>query len=491
MTARHATSPSNTAPVVVWFRRDLRLGDNHALAAAVSSGRPVLPLFLLEEDNAQALPYGAAQAWWLHHSLDELARRIERLGGRLILRRGKAADVLPAFVRETGAVAVYWNRRHDPDGINTDRALKARLREAGIAVQSFAGQLLHDPSRLKTRAGGAYKVYTPFWRALSEGGEPDTPIDAPDRIPSPTGFPASDRLEDWALTPSKPDWASRFAEIWTPGEEAAKKRLRRFVAQGLDGYGEARDFPARDGTSRLSPHLALGEITPAAIWHAARGARSGKGADGLIAFRKEIAWRDFSYHLLFHHPRLASESLDRRFDAFGWRDDEAHFAAWTRGLTGYPIVDAGMRQLWTQGTMHNRVRMIAASFLIKDLLIDWRRGEAWFRDTLVDADPASNAASWQWVAGCGADAAPFFRIFNPVLQGERFDPDGAYVKTFVPELTALPKTFVHRPFAAPDAVLEAAKISLGTTYPQPLVDHRAARDRALAAFGRIRSDRGG
>lgn len=491
MTGTDVASPSKVAPAIVWFRRDLRLCDNHALAAAVSSGGPVLALFLLEGDNEHALPYGAAQAWWLHHSLGELARRIERLGGRLTLRRGSATEVLPAFVEETGAVAVYWNRRHDPDGIRIDSMLKEMLRKAGIEVRSFAGQLLHDPSRLTTKAGGTYKVYTPFWRALSEGGEPDTPIEAPERIPSPVTHPRSDRLEDWALLPTRPDWASRFAGVWRPGEEAAQDRLQTFIAKGLDDYGKTRDFPAVEGTSRLSPHLAFGEITPSAIWHSARSNRGGKATDGLVTFRKEIAWRDFSYHLLFHHPKLESENLDRRFDAFEWRDDGDDFQAWTKGRTGYPIVDAGMRQLWTQGTMHNRVRMIAASFLIKDLLIDWRRGEAWFRETLLDADPASNAASWQWVAGCGADAAPFFRVFNPVLQGEKFDPDGGYVRTFVPELAGLPNTYIHRPFEAPDAVREAAKVSLGTTYPHPLVDHRAARDRALAAFGRIKAERGG
>ncbi|PTM95268.1 cryptochrome/photolyase family protein [Mycoplana dimorpha] len=481
-----ASEAAALSPVIVWFRRDLRLSDNHALAAAVSSGRPVIALFILESGNDGALPYGAAQAWWLHHSLAALAKRIEHLGGRLVLRRGPAAEALPAIIGETGAAAVHWNRRHDPDGIRIDSALKATFRVDGIEVHSFAGQLLHDPSRLKTATGGSYKVYTPFWRALSADGGPDTPIDAPSHIQSPSSPPSSDRLEDWRLLPKNPDWASRFATVWTPGEEAAQERLRTFVELRRDGYGHDRDFPALDGTSRLSPHLAFGEISPAQAWQAAWLGTGTDGGDGPVAFRKELAWRDFSYHLLFHYPTLASQGLDRRFDAFEWRQDEAGFRAWTRGHTGYPLVDAGMRQLWVEGYMHNRVRMTAASFLIKHLLIDWRRGEAWFRDTLLDADPASNAASWQWVAGCGADAAPFFRIFNPVLQGEKFDSDGAYVRKYVPELARLPARYIHRPFEAPKAILREAGVSLGQTYPEPIVEHRAARDRALAAFAAIK-----
>lgn len=481
-----ASEAAALSPVIVWFRRDLRLSDNHALAAAVSSGRPVIALFILESGNDGALPYGAAQAWWLHHSLAALATRIERLGGRLVLRRGPPAEVLPAMIGETGAATVHWNRRHDPDGIRIDSALKATLRGDGIDVHSFAGQLLHDPSRLKTATGGPYKVYTPFWRALSADGGPDTPIDAPNRIQAPSRQPSSDRLEDWGLLPKNPDWASRFATVWTPGEEAAQESLRTFIEQRRDGYGRDRDFPAIDGTSRLSPHLAFGEISPSQAWHAAWNGTGTDDTDGPVTFRKELAWRDFSYHLLFHYPSLAGQGLDRRFDAFEWRQDEAGFGAWTRGRTGYPLVDAGMRQLWVEGYMHNRVRMTAASFLIKHLLIDWRRGEAWFRDTLLDADPASNAASWQWVAGCGADAAPFFRIFNPVLQGEKFDSDGAYVRKYVPELARLPARYIHRPFEAPKAILREAGVTLGRTYPNPIVEHRAARDRALAAFAAIK-----
>ncbi|MFD1326977.1 cryptochrome/photolyase family protein [Mycoplana ramosa] len=475
------------APVIVWFRRDLRLTDNHALAAAISSGRPVIALFILEQGNDGALPYGAAQAWWLHHSLSALSARLAAAGSRLVLRRGAALEVLQAILAETGACALYWNRRHDPDGISVDSAVKAALRASGIQASSFAGQLLHDPSRLKTGSGGPYKVFTPFWRALSDGGEPDTPIDAPSHIPGPEQFPHSERLEDWRLLPQKPDWASRFGETWTPGEAAAQEQLAAFVRQRLGRYGQARDFPGLDGTSRLSPHLAFGEISPAQAWHAARGAADGSDAEGVAVFRKELAWRDFSYHLLFHNPELATDNLDRRFDAFEWRDDAPMFDAWTRGMTGYPVVDAGMRELWTHGYMHNRVRMIVASFLIKDLMVHWRSGMSWFRDTLLDADPASNAASWQWVAGCGADAAPFFRIFNPTLQGEKFDPEGAYIKRHVPELSRVPAKYIHCPFKAPASVLQAAGVRLGSGYPGPIVDHASARSRALEAFSRIKA----
>lgn len=476
---------STDGPIIVWFRKDLRLDDNHALHAAAQSGLGVLPVYIRELDESGNGPLGAAQAWWLHHSLEGLATALDDLKSRLILKTGNAETALRALVAETGASAVYWNRRYDPNGIAVDSAFKDALGAAGITVRSFAGQLLHEPSRLKTGSGTPYRVYTPFWRALEASGEPDAPLDTPESLESPSDWPKSEALSGWKLLPKKPDWAKTFKEIWTPGEAAALERLKSFIDDGLNGYKTNRDLPGRDGTSRLSPHLALGEISPARIWHATRNLK-GIATDDLVTFRKELVWRDFSYHLLFHNPDLPRANLNRKYDALAWRDDDDAFRRWTKGLTGYPVVDAGMRQLWRHGTMHNRVRMIAASFLIKDLLIDWRRGEAWFRDTLVDADPASNAASWQWVAGSGADASPFFRVFNPVLQGEKFDPDGTYVKTFVPELEKLPAKFIHKPFQAPADVLKAAGVTLDETYPKPLVDHAKARDRALAAYGKIK-----
>ncbi len=476
---------SNDSPVLVWFRKDLRLDDNHALCAAVTTGRPVIPVYIREPEEAGTGVLGAAQSWWLHHSLKALAASLHGIGSDLILVTGSAEATLSRMAKETGAGTVFWNRRYDPNGIALDSALKDRLPGSGLQVNSFSGQLLHEPSRIKTGTGGPYRVYTPFWRALENAGEPDTPLDAPETLIAPDQCPKSERLEDWTLLPVKPDWAQTFSEIWTPGEAAALERLSDFVEERLDGYKHNRDRPAVDGTSRLSPHLALGEITPARIWHATRGLRS-IPAEDVTTFRKEVVWRDFSYHLLFHNPTLPTENLNRTYDAFPWVSDPSAFDRWTKGMTGYPIVDAGMRQLWRHGYMHNRVRMIAASFLIKDLLIDWRRGAAWFADTLVDADPASNAASWQWVAGSGADASPFYRIFNPILQGEKFDPEGDYVRNFVPELERMPQKFIHRPFDAPAAVLKAAGVELGGSYPEPIVNHAMARDRALAAYQQIK-----
>lgn len=472
------------APVIVWFRRDLRLADNRALAAAAETGAPVIPLYIREPDENGNGPLGAAQRWWLHHSIASLSASLRQRESALVLRCGDPLEIIGEIVTITGADRVYWNRRYDPRGIAIDRPLKETLADRALTVESFAGQLLHEPMRLLSTSSRPYRVFTPFWRAIESGHEPEPPIDEPARLTAPDSWPKSERLEDWSLLPEKPDWAETFNEVWTPGEEGAASHLATFIEDGIAGYKTNRDFPGVEGTSLLSPHLAFGEITPARIWDATRGLQQ---TEGVATFRKELAWREFSYHLLFHNPDLPRQNVDRRFDSFPWLKNDEHFSGWTKGLTGFPIVDAGMRQLWRHGYMHNRVRMIVASFLIKDLLIDWREGETWFRDTLLDADPANNAASWQWVAGSGADAAPFFRVFNPVLQGEKFDPDGAYVKRFVPELEQLEPRYIHRPFAAPASVLASAGIELGKTYPKPIVDHAIARERALAAFREITS----
>ncbi|RUM05910.1 cryptochrome/photolyase family protein [Rhizobium chutanense] len=472
-------------PVILWFRKDLRLDDNQALKAADLSGRPIIPLYI-NEPAAHTGALGAAQAWWLHHSLEALDGSLRKRQGRLVLASGEALEVLGAIIRESGAEAVFWNRRYDPSGAAIDIRVSHELENQAIEVRSFGGQLLHEPSRLLTGSGTPYRVYTPFWRALEGAGEPEPPLEAPAKLRLAAPLPKSERLESWKLLPRKPDWAGDFGDLWTPGEQGAREKLRSFVEDRLDGYQENRDYPAKPATSMLSPHLALGEISPARIWDATRGLSKRVPTADIVHFRKEIAWREFSYHLLFHFPRLASDNWNARFDAFEWRNGDDDFEAWRRGLTGYPIVDAGMRQLWRHGWMHNRVRMIVASFLIKDLMIDWRRGEAWFRDTLVDADPANNAASWQWVAGSGADASPFFRIFNPVLQGQTFDPEGCYVKAHVPELRELGAKYIHRPFEAPKSMLDEAGVTLGQTYPKPIVDHANARNRALAAYKAMR-----
>ncbi|MBT9370112.1 deoxyribodipyrimidine photo-lyase [Rhizobium sp. CSW-27] len=472
---------SDRSPVLVWFRKDLRLDDNGALTAAVQSGAPVICVYVREPQAEKVGPLGAAQGWWLHHSLNALSGALQARGNRLVLRSGKPAEALAALAAETGARALFLNRLYERDEIDPD--ILDTLRRTGLEVRRFKGQLLHDPQEMRTGTGGPYRVYTPFWRALEKDGEPREPVDAPRTVAAPFRIPASENLAQWDLLPKRPNWAAEFETLWQPGEAGAHQRLARFIDKPVEHYKRDRDFPGlEDATSMLSPHLAFGEISPARIWHATRGLAA---TEDMIHFRKELVWREFSYHLLVEFPRLASANWNERFDAFPWTFDAAQFRAWTRGQTGYPIVDAGMRQLWRHGYMHNRVRMITASFLIKDLMIDWRRGEAWFRDTLLDADVASNAANWQWVAGSGADAAPFFRVFNPILQGEKFDPEGDYVRRFVPEIAALPNRYIHKPFEAPLDVLRKAGVTLGSTYPRPIVEHGPARDRALATYAHV------
>ncbi|SDP86375.1 deoxyribodipyrimidine photo-lyase type I [Phyllobacterium sp. YR620] len=477
------TDDNTDKPAIVLFRHDLRIRDNRALLAAAGSGKPVIPIFLWDETNEASRPIGGARKWWLHHSLKALGASLEKLGGRLILRRGKTAAIVDEVLDDTGADVVLWNRRYDPPGIAIDTALKAGSSNRGIVAESFEGHLLHEPYALKTGSGGYYRVYSPFWRALNAQPEPRDPLAAPRELlawPHPV---TTDSLDDWALLPHEPDWTNGFSRDWTPGEEGAHERLADFLDRSIDRYVAKRNRPDMEATSRLSPHLAHGEVTPFQIWHALKAPEVLDHRSGVEKFRAEVGWREFSWHLLFHNPNLHSENFKPAFDNFAWAGDAgSQFTAWKRGLTGYPIVDAGMRQLWQTGWMHNRVRMVVASFLIKHLLVDWREGEAWFWDTLVDADPANNSASWQWVAGSGADAAPYFRIFNPVLQGEKFDPKGDYVRKFVPELKALPAKFVHQPWNAPEAVLREANISLGETYPRPIVDHQASRRRALDAY---------
>lgn len=438
----------DASPIIVWLRRDLRLCDNPALAAAAESGRPVIPVYVLDETPG-ARPMGAAARWWLDKSLAALAASLEALGSRLVLRRGAAGEVVEAMARELGA-SVYWNRLYDPGAAERDAALKARL-----DGRSFNAALLNEPWTVKTGAGGPYGVFTPYWRAARAAVGAVETQPAPKTLRPPQSWPASERLADWRLHPTAPDWSGGFC-LWTPGEAGARARLDAFLEDALDGYGKRCDRPDLEATSRLSPHLGFGEVGPRQVWSAALAAEArGAPAGDVDKFLSELGWREFNHQLLFHHPDLADTNLKAGFDP-PWRRDPAAFEAWTRGRTGYPLVDAGMRELWATGFMHNRVRMVAASFLIKHLLIDWREGERWFWDTLVDADAASNPANWQWVAGCGADAAPWFRIFNPTLQAGKFDPEGAYVRRWIPEL--------------------------GTdAYPAPIVDHAFARRRALEA----------
>lgn len=474
----------DAAPVLLWFRQDLRLTDNPALAAAVATGRPIVPAFVLDRETPGRWAPGGASLWWLHHSLASLSRDLTARGVSLVLRRGREIDEIPRLVAETGAGAVHAGRRYEPWARESDAAIAAALDRRGVPIQGATSALLFEPWSVRTRSGGAFAVYTPFARACFAAGSPPRPMPVPDRIAAPKVAPHSDRLDDWNLLPTRPDWAGGLRETWTPGEDGAAARLERFARAHLSAYDTERNRPDLDATSGLSPYLHWGDISPRQVWHAAAAAGA-SGGRGTEVFLKELLWREFSYHLLWHRPEMPDEPLKEAFAQFPWRNDAAALRAWQRGRTGYPIVDAGMRQVWHTGWMHNRVRMIVASFLIKHLLLPWQDGEAWFWDTLVDADLASNSASWQWVAGSGADAAPYFRIFNPVLQGAKFDPDGTYVRRWVPELARVPASMIHAPWAAAPIDLADAGVVLGRDYPMPIVDHAAARARALAALDSI------
>lgn len=469
----------NSRPALVWFRNDLRIADNPALYAAAASSAPIIALYILEETDCWR-PRGAAWRWWLAGSLRNLAENLSKRGVPLVLRRGDPRKIIEEIARDTKFSAAYWSRRYEAAEAKLDNEIEQHLLARDCAVETFNASLLNEPWSIVSKAGGPFRVFTPYLKASRERSSPRAVVLDVHQMTSARS-PKSEALEDWKLEPSKPDWAADIRASWIRGEDGAKERLNDFLKDGLQDYAEHRDRPDIDGTSRLSPYLAHGEISPHQIVAAFP-------ADGLLSerLRTELGWREFSYHLLHHYPGLARENVQRRFDKFPWLDDDVALQRWQSGLTGYPIVDAGMRQLWRTGWMHNRVRMICASFLTKHLLLDWRQGEAWFWDTLVDADPANNAANWQWVAGSGADAAPYFRIFNPVLQGEKFDPDGSYVRNWIPEIAALPGSIIHRPWEASPLELAAAGVTLGKTYPAPIVDHKQARERALHAFQTVK-----
>ncbi|MDP2358843.1 MAG: deoxyribodipyrimidine photo-lyase [Beijerinckiaceae bacterium] len=479
-----AKSVGNHAPALVWFRDDLRLADQPALIAAVKSGRPVVCLFLHDDGRSCGRALGGAQRWWLHHSLAALSASLEKIGGRLDILTGDH-DELPAMASKLGTAEVFWTRRYNASQIAIDQRVKSALTEAGITTASFNGQLLREPWEVSNKSGGPFRVFTPFWKANQAMGDFATPVAAPKKLSAanwPASAPNRTQLDDLKLLPTKPDWAGGLRETWTPGEKGAEARLAAFFEHGLAHYTEERDRPDKPSTSMLSPHLRFGEISVRRVLHAARHleARDPKAGRHVAKFASELGWREFSYHLIFHFPEFGARNFQPRFDAFPWNSNEPHLDAWRRGRTGYPIVDAGMRELWQTGFIHNRVRMIVASFLVKHLLIDWRTGEDWFWDTLCDADVANNPAGWQWVAGSGADAAPYFRVFNPFLQGEKFDPRGEYVRRFVPELASVEDSFLHRPWEAPKGSIPAA-------YPAPIVEHANARERALRAFASIGS----
>lgn len=473
--------------VVMWFRQDLRLRDNPALAAAVASGKTVIPVFILDDVSAGKWQRGGASRWWLHHSLSALDADLQQHGfGPLVLLSGNAESELPAFVKKHKASDVYWSRRYEPWAIARDTRIKTDLQ---AEVHSFASYLLFEPWVIKNKTGGQYKVFTPFSRAVmdlqSEILPPDTkPVKTKSAKHTVKGL----ELADLCLMP-KIKWYDSMAAEWQPGEAGALERLEHAVHSIAGHYKERRDFPAVDGVSKLSPHLHFGEVSPRHVWHAVKQeigkhSSASKYAQNAEGFLRQLIWRDFSWHLLYHDPKFPDREWNPQFRSFPWKKNAKHLRAWQKGLTGYPIVDAGMRQLWQTGWMHNRVRMIVGSFLVKNLLLNWREGEAWFWDTLVDADLGNNAAGWQWIAGCGADAAPYFRIFNPILQSKKFDADGDYIRTYVPELADVPAAFIHAPWEAPPMI----QASLRGKYPPPLVDHATARDAAMAAYRESRPD---
>jgi len=470
------------APALAWFRRDLRIADNPALRTACRSG-PVLPVYIHAPEEDGSWRPGAASNWWLHHSLSALRDELRKRGSDLVLRAGRdALSTLLALARETGARTVCWNAVPEPGPRRRNRLVRAALEKEGLTVHLHEASLLFDAPAIRNKQGRPFQVFTPFWRHCTENLAPGLPEPAPPVLPRPRGFPSSVELESLGLLPSV-DWAAGFLETWRPGEAGARRALRRFVREALETYDAGRDRPDRPGTSLLSPHLHFGEISVRQVWRAIETAAASPSCrKASLVYRRELGWREFAHHLLEHFPNTPDRPLHPEFDRLPWRRDPQRLKAWQQGRTGYPIVDAGMRQLWRTGWMHNRVRMIAASFLVKDLLLPWQEGARWFWDTLVDADLANNTLGWQWSAGCGADAAPYFRIFNPVLQAAKFDPEGEYIRRWVPELKALPAPWLFQPWEAEPLVLQAAGIVLGQTYPLPIVDHGEARDRALAAY---------
>lgn len=481
-----------TTATIVWLRNDLRLADNAALSAASATGGPVIPLFVWAPDEEGEWAPGAASRWWLHGSLRALAESLRGLGSRLVVRSGPSLEVLRDVAREAGAGAVCWNRRYEPVAVARDHSIKQALRDDGLDAKSHNSSLLLEPWENTKDDGTPYRVFTPFWKAMLRRVGIPFPIPVPARLAPPKSWPRSEALDDLALLP-RIDWAAGMREAWTPGEAGAHAALERFLHEGIASYESARDVPSRTGTSRVSPHLHFGEIGPRQVWHAVRDLAAERGDPrfdaAADAWLRQVAWREFGHHLLYHFPRTPTEPLRPEFQRFEWSDDAEPLGKWQRGLTGYPIVDAGMRELWTTGWMHNRVRMVVASFLVKDLRLPWQDGARWFWDTLVDADLANNTLGWQWTAGCGADAAPYFRVFNPVLQSRRFDPEGVYLRRWLPELARLDAKWIHEPHAAPPVVLEAAGVRLGRTYPEPIVAHDRAKRLALEAYQAMMSNR--
>lgn len=470
--------------IILWYRRDLRVTDNPALFAAKHTG--IIPVYIHAPSEEAPWQPGAASRWWLHHSLSTLDEQLRHCGSRLIIREGESLAVLQQLIRETGANAVYCNRLYEPATIRRDKQIKAELTSQGIEYKSFAAHLLFEPWQVQTGGGTPYKVFTPFWNACQKIGLPSDITPAVRKLPPIVNTLKSAPITSLELLPGI-KWDAAFYTHWQPGEAGAQQRLRAFIKQRLADYEHGRDFPAQSVTSRLSPHLHFGEISPRQIVYAIERARETNRAAGFnkqaLGFLRELVWREFTHHILYHFPHTTDKPLNPRFEHFPWQTRKTRaLLAWQQGMTGFPIVDAGMRELWATGSMHNRVRMIVGSLLTKNLGLHWRHGARWFWDTLVDADLAQNSFNWQWVAGCGADAAPYFRIFNPITQSEKFDAHGEYLRRWLPELKHLPNKYIHAPWLAPEAVLHDAGIVPGKDYPKPIVDLKQSRERALEDY---------
>ena len=469
-----------TTPVIVWLRHDLRLADNPALYNAAQQGQ-VIPVFIDDTSQQDDWQPGAASRCWLHHSLESIN---EALNGQLKLFKGKPLDVLTQLIKDTGAMAIFWNRCYTPHAIARDSQIKQAMKDQDVEVHSYNGSLLWEPWQISKADGNAYKVFTPFYRkGCLNAAPPAAPLSRPELTLFSKQIPQQLSLSGLALLPDHP-WHNRITDHWDISEDAAWSLLRQFTSERLSDYQDARDIPSLEGTSTLSPYLQWGQISPRQIWYYSQQQASQPGLeDALDTFLKELAWREFSYYQLYHNPGITTENLNQRFNRFPWKHEAAQYTTWQQGRTGIPIIDAGMRQLWQTGYMHNRVRMLVGSFLVKNQLQHWHHGARWFWDTLVDADLASNSASWQWVAGSGTDAAPYFRIFNPVTQGQKFDPDGSYVRHYLPELSRLPSRYIHTPWEAPDDVLSEARVA---DYPLPILDLKETRKAALDAFSTLK-----
>jgi deoxyribodipyrimidine photo-lyase len=478
------------APIIIWFRQDLRLSDNPALHEAYDAGHPIIPLYILDDKNAEEWKMGAASRVWLHHALDALNKDLSE---HLVIEKGDATEIIPDLINKTGAQGIYWNRCYEPWRIKRDENIKSFIKDNmdDVEVKSFQGSLLWEPWTISTQGGTPYKVFTPFYKkGCLQSDDPRKPLPRPERLTYANTDNLSLKLEELDLLPKdEGDWPKELSSQWTISEEGANKRLQDFIDDGLDNYKTGRNHPAWNNVSKLSPYLHWGQISPNTAWYQAKEKATHPTGKDLEHFLSELGWREFSYNLLYHFPKITWENLNEKFNDFPWSAQESEdLERWRRGQTGYPIVDAGMRQLYQTGYMHNRLRMIVGSFLVKNMLVHWHKGEEWFWNCLFDADLASNSASWQWIAGCGADAAPYFRIFNPILQSKKFDENGEFIRKYVPELKDLKDNDIHAPWEAPEGVLKAAGVELGKTYPKPMMDHSDARDKAMEAYQSTKSE---